>query len=118
SIPELRQHALIVRPAWLDAHPDFEKYLAAEQAFHVAPRSGRDRLHARSALAEQDRALTRLLHEDGGVNAAQIGFMRERVDRHRRGIRQFLAQQPENLLSQILGREEALVAVGEIVRGV
>src|SRR2546425_13225462 len=116
SVPELRQHALIVRPARLDPHPDLEKNIAAEHAFHVAPRRGRDRLHTRTAFAQKDRTLARLLHENGGVNAAQIGFVRKGVDGHRRGIRQLVPQQPENFFPQVLGPEKSPVTVGRAAR--
>ena len=42
-------------------------------------------------------------------------FVLEAVDRHRRAVGQLLAEQPEELLAQQLGGEEALVAVGELV---
>ena len=64
-----------------------------------------------------DRLLAVALDQDGGLDAPQPAFLLEALDHHLAAVRQLLAQLLEQLLAQQLGGEEALVAVGELVRG-
>ena len=57
------------------------------------------------------------IHVNRGVDPAQRALLLETIDRHRRRVRHFLAQQPEDLLPDELGGEKALVAIGDLVRG-
>src|SRR6266566_8574999 len=98
SIPELVEHALVVGPAAFDAHPDFEKNPAAEQALHIAARGSGHRFHAQAALADQHCTVARLVDVDGGVNTAKVARMLERVDADAGRVRDFLAEHPEDFL--------------------
>ena len=52
------------------------------------------------------------------MDAPQPSFLLEAVDHHRRRVRHLVAQLAEDLLAHALGREEALVAIGELVGGI
>ena len=76
----------------------------------------RDLLHPRAARAQQDGALIFAVHVDRRVDPAQRALVLEAIDRHRRRVRHFFAQQTEDLLPHELGGEKALVAIGDLVR--
>ena len=75
----------------------------------------RDRLHLRAAGAQQDPALVVAVDVDRRVDPAKLAFVREALDRNRRRIGNFFAEEPEDLLADELGGEKALVAVGDRV---
>src|SRR6266540_7437117 len=105
SVSEPLELGLVVRPAALDAHPHFEKHRTAEQPLHVDASRARDLLHPHAALAEQDRPLVRTLDVNGRVNAPHPVAFLERVDRDRRRVRNFFAEQPKDLFANELGGE-------------
>ena len=70
----------------------------------------------RSAFAEQDRAMARLVDIDGGMDAPQRTVVLEGVDGHRRRVRDLFAEQAKDLFADEFGGEEALVAIGQVVR--
>ena len=74
-----------------------------------------DLLHLRPAGTDQDRALVVAVDENRGADRADVALVPELVDRDRRLVRHLLAEQPEDLLADELRREEALVAVGDLV---
>ena len=57
-----------------------------------------------------------LVDIDGRMDAAQRAVVLEAVDRDRRRIRNFLAEQPKDLFADVFGGDEALVPVGQVVR--
>src|SRR5262249_8191707 len=95
SITQAIELALVAGPARFDAHPDLQEYLAAEEAFHVAPRRARDFLHSLAALAQQNGALARLVHQHPRLNPTQPAILHEVIDRDGGRVWNFLPQPPE-----------------------
>src|SRR5258706_7126033 len=117
-VPQLSQDACIVRPCAAHLDPYAQVHLALEQALEVLARGGRHRFQPLAALAEDDGLLAVALDEDRGFDAAQAAFFLEAVDRHFAAVGQLLGEGLEELLAQHLGGEEALVAIGQLVRGI
>jgi hypothetical protein len=102
-VPEAPELGVVVRPALRDPDPDFEKDLAAEETLHVDTRRRRDFLHPLSAFTQENRPLACPESTwNRRVNPAQLTLLLEAVDRHRCGVRDLLAQQPEDLLADEL----------------
>src|SRR5688572_6507767 len=117
-VAQLAQDARVVGPGLAYFDPGAQVHLAAEQLFHVLARRGRHALQALAAGAEHDRLLAVAFHQDGGLDAPKLALLLEAVDDDFAAVRQLGPHLLEQLLAQQLRGEEALVAVGELVRRV
>src|SRR5687768_8150488 len=111
-VSECAKGRFVVRPAFTHAHPGFEEYLVAEQAFHLQARLGPDFAQAFAALADDDQLLAFALDPDHRADAQQHALRRrlfdEALDLHGRGIRQFLAELTHELLAYEFAGKKAL----------
>ena len=104
---------LVVGPAAPDLHPQLEKDLRVEQVLELVARLGADPLQPLAAAADDHRLVRVALDDDRRGDAAQPPFLLVLVDDDRRGVGQLVAGEPEQLLADDLGGEEAVAPVGE-----
>src|SRR5450830_258824 len=109
------QAGFVVGPARFDLDPDLQVDRAAEQALHVQARLA-GHFFQPGALVTDDHGLVAVaFDEDGGEDAAQVAFLFEFLDQHRAGVRQFVADEAEQLFTDDFRGEEFLAAVGDVV---
>ena len=105
----------VVGPTGAHLDPDLEEDLRIHELLEFLAGLGADALEALSAVAD-DHALVRIaLDDDAGRDAAQIALFLELVDHDGRGVGQFVASQPEQLLANDFAREKLVGAVSQRV---
>ena len=110
-VPQLPQCPRVARPVALDLDPDAEHDFAAEARLHLAPRIARDLLEGGARRTDHDRLVAVTLDPDGRLDASQLSFLFEALERHVASVRQLFAEPAEKLLAQNLRRQESLVAI-------
>ena len=116
SVPKARQLPLVVRPAALHLDPHLEKH-ACRRTCAPCRRRACDAIAFIRAPPSPSR-IARWL----ALSTYTVAWMRrsraverELVDCHGRRIRNFVAELAKDLLAHELGREETLVAIGDVV---
>ena len=108
----------VVGPAALHLDPELEEDARVEQPLELLARFGADPLQPFAAAADDHPLVGVALDDDGRGDAAEMALLLVAVDDDRRGVGQLVAGEPEQLLADDLGGEEAIAAVGERVFGV
>src|SRR2546427_2375323 len=115
AISEPFYAGLVVGPATAHLDPYFQVDLATEKLFHVEASCGRNALQLPAARSDDDRLVSFLFYHDRGVDAPQPPLLLELLDLHGAAIGELLAKQAKQLFANQLGRQKALVPVGEVV---
>ena len=106
-------------PVLLNPHKQFEEYLGGKKTLHIKTGRRADFFHHRSFLADKDLFLGIPFHMNGSLDTDQIllfHFLERLYDDSRR-IRNFAVCQKKYFLSDNLGSDKSLRAVGEHVFG-
>jgi hypothetical protein len=88
-----------------------------EHLFEVLAGLGADALDHLAALADDDRLLRFMVHENRREDPRRLTLdsVLELIDHHCCGVRQFLARVPEHFFADELGGERALGLIGEVL---
>ena len=117
-VTETLEHPLIVAPTGLDLDENFKEHLAVEQALHVLPRFSSDSFQGFPALADDDPLVCLLVDDNRCTDAAQGAIQFEFFDLDGRRVGQLVANQAEELFTNVLGSKKTFALVGDFLLAV
>jgi len=117
-VSQLSQDILALTPVLLHLHPQLQEDLAPAHCLNLLPRGHADFLQHLPPFADDNPLLRLALDQQRGMDVGHIiTALLEFINAHRQGVRHLIAQQQQGRLADQIGRDFALIEIGQLVFG-